>query len=120
MKVLLLVALFSPLVLCYDAKYDSIDVDKILADEAQFDAYIKCMLDKGPCALEHSADFRQLLPEVIATACEKCSDIQKTNVRKSVKALQERKPAEFTEFRAKYDPKGEYEQKFAAFILESK
>lgn len=62
----------------------------------------------------------ELLPEVIATACEKCSDVQKLNVRKSVKALQERKPAEFKEFREKFDPKGEYEEKFAAFILESK
>ncbi|XP_063626309.1 ejaculatory bulb-specific protein 3-like [Cydia splendana] len=120
MKLLVLIALFSPLVLCYDAKYDSIDVDKVLADETQFTAYINCMLDKGPCTVEHSADFRKLLPEVVATACEKCSDLQKANMRKSVKALQERKPTDFVEFRAKYDPKGEYEQKFAAFIMETK
>nr|CAJ2313441.1 Ejaculatory bulb-specific protein 3 [Metisa plana] len=70
----------SNLVLGYDEIYDKIDVDKILADEALFDAYIDCMLDKGPCTAEHSPEFRKLLPEVVATACAKCTPIQKAHV----------------------------------------
>ncbi|CAH1640307.1 unnamed protein product [Spodoptera littoralis] len=110
-------ALAAPLAFGYDEKYDKLDVDKILGDDALFTAYINCMLDKGPCSVEHSADFRQLLPEVIATACEKCTPIQRQNVRKTVKALSEKKPDDFVQFRAKFDPKGEYEKAFSAFVI---
>ena len=55
------VALVAPSVMAYDEMYDKIDVDKILADDALFSAYINCMLDKGPCSVEHSADFRSKL-----------------------------------------------------------
>lgn len=53
-----LCALAVPLVMGYDEKYDKLDVDKILGDEELFNAYIQCMLDKGPCSVEHSEDFR--------------------------------------------------------------
>ncbi|KAH9642540.1 hypothetical protein HF086_008950 [Spodoptera exigua] len=82
-------ALAAPLVLGYDEKYDKLDVDKIL----------------------------ELLPEVISTACAKCSAIQRQNVRKTVKALSEKKPDDFAQFRTKFDPKGEYEKAFSAFVI---
>ncbi|XP_075981790.1 ejaculatory bulb-specific protein 3-like [Anticarsia gemmatalis] len=113
------IAFAAPFALGYDEIYDKLDVDKILADDALFTAYINCMLDKGDCSVEHSADFRKLLPEVIATSCAKCSPIQKTNVRKTVRALSEKRPEDFNQFRAKYDPKGEYEKEFTAFVLAS-
>lgn len=59
----------------------------------------------------------EIFPEVMATACAKCTPIQKQHVRKTVKAISEKKPAEFKEFRVKYDPKGEYEAAFAAFLM---
>lgn len=62
----------------------------------------------------------EIIPEVIETACGKCSEIQKANVRKSVKALQDRKPSEFQEFRKKYDPKGDHIHKFTDFLFGSK
>lgn len=67
--------------------------------------------------LHFSSLFSELLPEVIATSCGKCSPIQRQNVRKTVKALSEKKPEEFTQFRAKYDPKGEHEKSFSAFVM---
>ncbi|XP_048483633.1 ejaculatory bulb-specific protein 3 [Plutella xylostella] len=117
MQLLLLLVISAPLVLGYDAKYDQLDVDKILADDDTFSAYVNCLLDKGPCSVEHSEDFKTIFPEVVATACEKCSDLQKANVRKSVKALQDRRPEDFKALRTKYDPKGDYEEKFLRFIL---
>lgn len=60
--------------------------------------------------------FTELLPEVIATSCAKCTAIQRQNVRKTVKALTEKRPDEFQQFRTKYDPNGEYEKDFAAFV----
>ncbi|XP_012549936.3 allergen Tha p 1 [Bombyx mori] len=102
---------------CYDEKYDKIDVDKILSDDKLFTDYINCMLDKGPCEVEYSSEFKELLPEVIATSCAKCTPIQKTGLRKTVKALSVKRPDDFSQFRAKYDPKGEYEKQFAAFVV---
>nr|AYC12350.1 chemosensory protein 5 [Clostera restitura] len=115
--IMTLMAISTPFVLGYDEIYDKIDVDKILNDDALFVTYINCLLDKGACSVEHSAEFRKLVPEVIATSCAKCTPIQRQNVRKTVKALSEKKPDDFAEFRAKYDPKGEYEKDFAAFLL---
>lgn len=58
-----------------------------------------------------------MLPEVISLSCEKCSPIQKKHVRRTVEALKEKKPEAFQEFIDKYDPKGEYHDKFAAFMV---
>jgi hypothetical protein len=60
MQVLLLavMAALAPFVVCYDEAFDKIDIDKILGDDAMFVQYINCMLDKGPCDLEHSAEFK--------------------------------------------------------------
>ncbi|CAG9795807.1 unnamed protein product [Diatraea saccharalis] len=118
MKVIFVVmAALAPFVLSYDEKYDKIDVDKILGDEALFNAYLDCLLDKGPCNQENAADFRKLLPEVIATACGKCTPIQRQGVRKTVKAITQKKPEQFKEFIAKYDPTHEHEAAFSAFVL---
>lgn len=51
-------ALVAPFTLGYDEIYDKLDVDKIIGDDALFTAYINCLLDKGECSVEHSADFR--------------------------------------------------------------
>nr|UNG39396.1 chemosensory protein 2 [Apocheima cinerarius] len=114
---LTVVTLAVPLVMCYDEVYDTIDVDKIIADDGLFTKYIDCMLNKGPCDVEHSAEFKKLLPEVIATSCGKCSPIQKKHVKKTVKALGEKKPAELLEFKKMYDPNGEHEKDFSAFVF---
>lgn len=58
---LAVVTLAVPLVMCYDAVYDKIDVDKILGDEDLFAKYTDCMLNKGPCDVEHSEDFKSKL-----------------------------------------------------------
>ncbi|KAJ2948450.1 hypothetical protein O0L34_g7698 [Tuta absoluta] len=116
---LLLVAVLAivPYAFSYDEKYDKLDVDKIINDDTMFDGYVACLLDKGPCSLEHSAEFRKLVPEVIAEACAKCTKIQRDHVRKTVKALQTKKPKEFEEFRKKYDPDNKYQEAFAAFMV---
>lgn len=54
-------ALCFPFILCYDDKFDKMDVDKIINDDAMFDAYVKCMLDKGECNVKHSAEIRGML-----------------------------------------------------------
>ncbi|CAG9563975.1 unnamed protein product [Danaus chrysippus] len=119
-SLILLMILTVTCVLSYDEKYDSVDVDAILADDGQFTSYLDCFLDKAPCTTEYSKEFREKLPEVIKTACEKCSDTQKVKVRKFVKAIFEKKPELAQEFRTKFDPSGEHEPAFLAFLKQSK
>ncbi|XP_013187534.1 ejaculatory bulb-specific protein 3 [Amyelois transitella] len=113
------VALAIPLVMCYDEKFDKVDVDKIIGDDSLFSGYINCMLEKGPCDLEHSEEFKKILPEVISTSCSKCTPVQRSHVRKTVKALAEKKPDDFKVFKSKYDPNGQYEAAFTAFLVAS-
>lgn len=55
---------------------------------------------------------------MISEACAKCTPMQKMHVRKTVKAL-EKKPEALQQFHEKYDPKGEYQEAFAAFVAAS-
>lgn len=36
----------------YTAKYDNVDVDRILNNDRILSNYIKCMMDEGPCTAE--------------------------------------------------------------------
>lgn len=36
----------------YTAKYDNVDVDRILNNERILSNYIRCMMDEGPCTQE--------------------------------------------------------------------
>ncbi|XP_013137243.1 PREDICTED: ejaculatory bulb-specific protein 3-like isoform X2 [Papilio polytes] len=114
----LILALLIPTALSYDAAYDRVDANKVLADDTLFRSYIDCFLDRKPCTAEFSEEFKKILPEVIKEACAKCSEPQKKNVRKIVKALYEKYPDDAIQFTEKYDPKREYETAFAAFVAE--
>ncbi|CAK1552536.1 unnamed protein product [Leptosia nina] len=104
----------------YDEKFNKIDVDKILADDNLLMAYLNCFLDKGPCDKEYAQDFRDILPEVIATTCGKCSDIQKDKVRKLINSLINTKPDLAMELKTKFDPEGKQEEKLALFLTSAK
>ncbi|XP_047521543.1 ejaculatory bulb-specific protein 3-like [Pieris napi] len=108
--------MLSPGIFGYDEKYDSVDVDKIISDDAVFLAYINCFLDKGPCDKEYAQDYREMLPEVIATACGKCTEIQKKKLRKFITVIFEKKAALAAELQAKYDPERKFKDKIAALL----
>ncbi|CAK1584466.1 unnamed protein product [Parnassius mnemosyne] len=112
-------AFLAPSILCYDAEYDKLDADKMIADDALFTSYIDCFLDKAPCTAEYSAEVRKLLPEIVKESCSKCSPVQKNTVRKIVKFLFEKKLEDALEFKKKYDPNSEHEAEFTAFVTGS-
>ncbi|CAH4030420.1 ejaculatory bulb-specific protein 3-like [Pieris brassicae] len=108
--------LLSPAIFGYDEKYNNVDVDKIISDDTLLLNYINCFLDKGPCDSDFAQDYRDMLPEVIATACGKCTDIQKKNVRKIITVIFEKKTVLAAELQAKYDPESKYQDKIAALM----
>lgn len=60
----------------YDLKYDNVDVDEILKSERLLSNYINCLMDEGPCT-EDGRDLKEILPNAIATDCEKCTEKQR-------------------------------------------
>nr|WGJ79150.1 chemosensory protein 11 [Conopomorpha sinensis] len=102
----------------YNAKYDNFDVETLISNERLLKSYINCFLDKGRCTPEGS-DFKKALPEAVETTCSKCTDKQKNNIRKVIKAIQQRHPKQWDELVKKNDPSGKYISNFEKFLNET-
>ncbi|CAH0401221.1 unnamed protein product [Chilo suppressalis] len=118
MAIFVMLASVAQQVMCYDEKYDKMEVDKIIANDELFNSYLNCWLDKGPCDKENAAEMKTLMPEVISTACGKCTPVQKKNIKKLIQGLTTKQRAhQLKELMLKYDPKREYFANFAKFLL---
>ncbi|CAH2042439.1 unnamed protein product, partial [Iphiclides podalirius] len=89
----------------YNSKYDNFDVDTLTGNDRLLKSYINCFLEKGKCTSE-GTDFKKALPEAVETSCGKCTEKQKSNVRKVIKAIQQKFPKQWEELVAKNDPTG--------------
>lgn len=99
----------------YNSKYDNFDVDTLITNDRLLKAYINCFLDKGRCTPEGS-DFKKTLPEAVETVCAKCTEKQKLNIRKVIKAIQQKHPKQWEELVKKNDPSGKHRADFDKFI----
>nr|AZB49399.1 chemosensory protein 7 [Heortia vitessoides] len=99
----------------YNSKYDNFDVDTLISNDRLLKAYINCFLEKGRCTPE-GADFRKTLPEAVETTCSKCTEKQKVNIRKVIKAIQQKHPKQWDELVKKNDPSGKHRASFDKFI----
>ncbi|KAG6454412.1 ejaculatory bulb-specific protein 3 [Manduca sexta] len=99
----------------YNPKYDNFDVDTLISNERLLKAYINCFLDKGRCTPE-GTDFKKALPEAVETTCAKCTEKQKVNIRKVIKAIQQKYPKQWEELVKKNDPSGKHRANFDKFI----
>ncbi|XP_026320746.1 ejaculatory bulb-specific protein 3-like isoform X2 [Hyposmocoma kahamanoa] len=99
----------------YNSKYDNFDVETLISNERLLKSYIFCFLDKGRCTPEGS-DFKKALPEAIETTCAKCSDKQKSNIRKVIRAIQQKHPKYWDDLVTKNDPSGKHRANFDKFI----
>nr|AIX97837.1 chemosensory protein [Cnaphalocrocis medinalis] len=99
----------------YSTKYDNFDVDTLISNDRLLKAYINCFLEKGRCTPE-GADFRKALPEAVETTCAKCTEKQKNNIRKVIKAIQQKHPKQWEELKKKTDPSGKFRADFDKFI----
>lgn len=99
----------------YTTKYDSIDIDAILANPRLLTYYMKCLLEKGPCN-EEGKVLKSVLSDALITDCKKCSSIQRVSVRKVIKFLIKNRPADWKAMIAKYDPTGKYWQAYKHYL----
>ncbi|CAH0713313.1 unnamed protein product, partial [Brenthis ino] len=102
----------------YNSKYDSFDVDTLISNDRLLKSYINCFLDKGRCTAE-GTDFKKTLPEAVETVCGKCTEKQKVNIKKVIKAIQQKFPKQWEELVAKNDPTGKHRANFDKFIQSS-
>ncbi|CAH2089585.1 unnamed protein product [Euphydryas editha] len=99
----------------YNSKYDNFDVETLISNDRLLKSYVNCFLEKGKCTAEGS-DFKKTLPEAVETVCGKCTEKQKNNVKKVIKAIQHKFPAQWEELVKKNDPTGKHRVEFDKFI----
>ncbi|XP_026275749.1 allergen Tha p 1-like [Frankliniella occidentalis] len=88
------------------------DVDLVLNNDALLNTFIRCLLEKGPCN-QDGYQLRRLLPQTLETGCEKCTANHKQQSERVIRFLIARRPRDWKLLANKYDPKGEYERRFA-------
>lgn len=115
---LLLSLVFSGLVTgteYYSDVYNDIDVDAIIKSDRLLNQYVNCVLDRGPCTVDgHS--LKRILPDAIATSCEKCNERQKHSARKVINHLKQHKPNVWAEIIGMCDPNKEHIASFERFM----
>lgn len=120
MKSLCVLALF--LGVCYVAsgspiddkllhKYDNFDVDRVLNNDRILTNYIKCLMDEGSCTNE-GRDLKKTIPDALSGGCEKCNEKQKSVTERVIRHLINRRPKDWERLSKKYDPQGQYKNKY--------
>ncbi|XP_068987146.1 ejaculatory bulb-specific protein 3-like [Bombus flavifrons] len=95
----------------YPAKFDNIDVDEILNSDRLLINYHKCLIGEGRCTSEGN-EIKKILPEALATDCQKCTEKQAENIKKVVFFLVAKKPQLWDKLMEKYDPEKKYRSKY--------
>lgn len=113
--VFLLVAASAMAVEYYTSKYDNIDIDAILHNDRLFQGYVNCLLDKGKCT-EEGRVLKEVIPDALLHACERCSPKQKPSIEKVIRFLVKEHHDVFKQLTAKYDPQGTYQHNYAHYL----
>ncbi|XP_045452742.1 allergen Tha p 1-like [Melitaea cinxia] len=77
--------------------------------------YLDCFLDRSPCTPVGKV-FKSVLPEVVKTACSKCSPMQKRFAGRTFQAFKRYLPEKHEELKHKLDPKNTYFANFESVI----
>ncbi|XP_050352536.1 ejaculatory bulb-specific protein 3-like [Nymphalis io] len=91
----------------YKTGNDNLDVDALIANSTELQAYLDCFKDKGPCT-DLTTSYKSMFPESIEQACKRCSPHQKLMFRRFIEGVKKVLPNEYNEFRHKYDPENKY------------
>ncbi|KAL0870064.1 hypothetical protein ABMA27_006226 [Loxostege sticticalis] len=95
----------------YTDRYDTVNLDDVLANKRLTVAYIKCMLDKGKCTSE-GKELKSHIAEALQNGCAKCTKAQREGMRRVIKHLINHERGYWQQLVEKYDPKRVYTQKY--------
>nr|QGW50248.1 chemosensory protein 1 [Chouioia cunea] len=79
----------------YDSKYDNLDVEAILQNDAERNIYYACFMDTGPCPNEAAIFFKGHAPEAVVTSCRYCTQKQLEMFEKIVSWFVDNSPQEW-------------------------
>ncbi|KAK9506679.1 hypothetical protein O3M35_008571 [Rhynocoris fuscipes] len=99
----------------YSDKFDNVNVDAILNDEATYQTYFNCLANRGPCSPEGDA-LKRILPDALQNRCNKCTEKQKAGAIKIITFLLLKKHSDFEVLANIYDPQGIYRQKYGDLV----
>ncbi|XP_049788401.1 ejaculatory bulb-specific protein 3-like [Schistocerca cancellata] len=92
----------------YQTAYDNVDVDTIIQDDTLVQSIMKCLVSATDDVCDPAnKHVKELLPEMLATGCAKCSEKQKHSMTKYFGHVSRKHPELFKQFLDKYDPAGE-------------
>ncbi|XP_068620580.1 uncharacterized protein [Battus philenor] len=118
MKLILLLLCVVALAIAAD-RYEEIEanlnIDELLENDRLLVAYIKCLLNKGPCTPEVKK-LKDKIPEALETNCAKCTDKQKEYGKLLVNKVKKSHAELWEELKVLYDPQGKYQKSFQEFL----
>ncbi|XP_046399600.1 allergen Tha p 1-like isoform X1 [Ischnura elegans] len=96
----------------YTSRFDSINLDEVLASDRLLKNYLECLMDRKPCTAE-GTELKARIPEALQNECAKCTPKQKEGAEKVITFLMKNKADMWKELSDKYDPSGQYTKKYA-------
>ncbi|CAH2042105.1 unnamed protein product, partial [Iphiclides podalirius] len=91
----------------YTDRYDSMNVDDVIANKRLLVAYVKCVLDKGRCTPE-GRELKSHITDALQSGCEKCTGKQRRSIKKVIKHLIHEENNYWNQLVDMYDPNRTY------------
>ncbi|KAK9512692.1 hypothetical protein O3M35_001064 [Rhynocoris fuscipes] len=95
----------------YTTKYDNIDLEEILNNDRIYVKYFECLKGTGKCTPD-GKELKDVLPDALQTACEKCSEKQKKGTDRILSFMLEKKPQDYLTLEKIYDSQRVYRNKY--------
>ncbi|XP_041985017.1 uncharacterized protein LOC121737410 [Aricia agestis] len=86
----------------YSTENDDLDIEALIKNDAEFKSFLDCFNEKIPCE-PVPAQFKSDLTEAVETACRKCTDAQKIQMKRFLEHTIQKYPKEFQVFSKIYD-----------------
>ncbi|XP_049832368.1 uncharacterized protein LOC126273026 isoform X5 [Schistocerca gregaria] len=97
----------------YSSKYDSVNLDEVLASERLLNSYFECLIaDTEERCTADAKYLKEVIPDALTTGCSRCRQNQREGADKVIKFLIKNKPDMWNKLEAKYDPEGVYRKKY--------
>ncbi|XP_014292421.1 ejaculatory bulb-specific protein 3 [Halyomorpha halys] len=94
-------------------RYENINIDQVLNNSRLYKKYFECLANIGKCNKD-GRELKEMLPEALASNCEKCDERIKQGAEKVLKFMIENKPDDFSVLEKIYDPDGAYRKKYSS------
>ncbi|XP_044265873.1 ejaculatory bulb-specific protein 3-like [Tribolium madens] len=96
--------------------YETVNIDKLLADEKMVTEYMACLRGEGPCTPAEK-DLEEHIPLVLGNYCADCNEKQKNFVIKLATFVIKNRFDEWRQVQKRFDPDLSHADDFNKFII---